>query len=411
MRQKPTTAKATVKSVKRAGHHSCQPRQNSERKKSVKVTHVTHYPSQLGHSMSQMSRHHTDLKKRLDNPVLLSPLFYYDQLSFSSAKTSSHKIKTDSLDQIQHEKNSVGASMIQSSNVWIGTTKEKGKNIENKEKELFFKNPLGLDESAKYFQTIKQNKKYKHRRRRLCCFNWPWCCAVLCFSLLLFLIALASLLVFLLTRNGTATTVQRRQLQLQQQQRRQQQQRQQPLHRQPLRPRRQVTTTATTTTVTTPVPPCTPTSVGTASTLFSATSASSSSYQCEAFAWTSPTTGTVTLSFFLRHDPTTWFLDDVSVYYGAVQMLSNGGFESGSMAPWVRSLPNGPCTGWSSAVSTTVYGVLPHSGNYYYIDGSYGCADEISQSFGAIAGEEYIVSFWIQSGSSGSGVSVTVTLS
>ncbi|CAF5175647.1 unnamed protein product, partial [Rotaria magnacalcarata] len=59
MRQKPTTAKATVKSVKRAGHHSCQPRQNSERK----VTHVTHYPSQLGHSMSQMSRHHTDLKK------------------------------------------------------------------------------------------------------------------------------------------------------------------------------------------------------------------------------------------------------------------------------------------------------------------------------------------------------------
>ncbi|CAF4205213.1 unnamed protein product [Rotaria magnacalcarata] len=264
MRQKPTTAKATVKSVKRAGHHSCQPRQNSERK----VTHVTHYPSQLGHSMSQMSRHHTDLKK-----------------------------------------------------------------------------------------------------------------------------------------------VQRRQLQLQQQQRRQQQQRQQPLHRQPLRPRRQVTTTATTTTVTTPVPPCTPTSVGTASTLFSATSASSSSYQCEAFAWTSPTTGTVTLSFFLRHDPTTWFLDDVSVYYGAVQMLSNGGFESGSMAPWVRSLPNGPCTGWSSAVSTTVYGVLPHSGNYYYIDGSYGCADEISQSFGAIAGEEYIVSFWIQSGSSGSGVSVTITLS
>ncbi|CAF1090968.1 unnamed protein product [Adineta steineri] len=168
--------------------------------------------------------------------------------------------------------------------------------------------------------------------------------------------------------------------------------------------------TTTTTTVTTPIPPCSPVSVGNASTIFTATSISTSSYQCETFQWTSPTTGMVSLTFQFRHDPSTWYLDDVSIYHGAVQMLTNGGFESGTMSPWVRTTPNGACSGWPSQVSTTVHSVSPHTGTYYYIDGSYGCADQISQSFMATAGEIYIVSFWLQSGSSGSGVSVSVTL-
>ncbi len=155
---------------------------------------------------------------------------------------------------------------------------------------------------------------------------------------------------------------------------------------------------------TTPTPPCTPTSVGSASTLYSTSSSTATTYTCLAYEWTSPTTGLVTLAFQLRHDPNYWYLDDVSVYGGATQMISNGGFETGSFSPWVASVP---CGGSSAQVGTT----LPHSGVYALNDGSFGCADQVSQQFTATAGQIYVVSFWLLSGSTGSGVSALVTLS
>jgi hypothetical protein len=106
----------------------------------------------------------------------------------------------------------------------------------------------------------------------------------------------------------------------------------------------------------------------------------------------------------LRHDPNYWYLDDVSVYGGGTQMISNGGFETGSFSPWVASVP---CGGSSAQVGTT----LPHSGVYALNDGSFGCADQVSQQFTATAGQIYVVSFWLLSGSTGSGVSALVTLS
>jgi hypothetical protein len=126
-----------------------------------------------------------------------------------------------------------------------------------------------------------------------------------------------------------------------------------------------------------------------------------------AYAWTSPATGVVTLAFQFRHDPDYWFLDDVSVYDGGSQMLTNGGFETGSLSPWIRTTPNGPCSGSPGQVGN----ISPHTGTYGLDDGSNGCADQISQQFTATAGQVYAVSFWLKSGAVGSTVSVNVTLS
>jgi hypothetical protein len=158
---------------------------------------------------------------------------------------------------------------------------------------------------------------------------------------------------------------------------------------------------------TTPTPPCVPTSVGSSSTIYSTASGSATSYTCHAYTWTALTTGVVTLAFQLRQDPDLWYLDDVSVYGGAIQMLINGGFETGSLSPWVRGIPNGNCAGSPGQVSS----VSPHDGTYSVMDGSYLCADEISQQFTATAGQVYLVSFWLKSGSLGSGITALVTLS
>jgi hypothetical protein len=113
------------------------------------------------------------------------------------------------------------------------------------------------------------------------------------------------------------------------------------------------------------------------------------------------------LAFQLRNDPSYWYIDDVSVYTKGVQMLVNGGFESGSVSPgWTVTLPYGVCGAAGSVTSN-----IPHTGSYSFMDGSVGCADQLSQSFAVIAGQVYVVSFWIEMGGSGSAISVSVTLS
>ena len=128
---------------------------------------------------------------------------------------------------------------------------------------------------------------------------------------------------------------------------------------------------------------------------------------CHAYQWTSPTTGLVTLAFQLRHDPVDWYLDDVSVYNGATQLLSNGGFETGSLSPWVVTKPNGNCGAFGARTDTS----SPRSGSRNIKDGSNGCADQVSQQFSATAGQIYVVSFWLRSGGTGTGISASVTLS
>ncbi len=156
------------------------------------------------------------------------------------------------------------------------------------------------------------------------------------------------------------------------------------------------------------MPPCQPTNVGSSSTLLSISSVTSTVYTCYAYEWTAPTTGTVTLAFQLRNDPSNWYLDDVSVYDGGTQMLVNGGFETGSLSPWVVTFPNGICQ--LSSPSGQVCSTFPHTGTYDYCDGCNSVADQVSQSFMATTGQVYIISFWLKAGSNGTVITALATI-
>ena len=111
----------------------------------------------------------------------------------------------------------------------------------------------------------------------------------------------------------------------------------------------------------------------------------------------------------MRHDPDYWYLDDVSVFQGGTQMITNGGFETGSLSPWVACVSNG--TTLCPSGSPVAVGTLsPHSGTYAVTDGCNGYTDCIRQSFSAVAGQTYVVSFWMKSGTIGSGIIANVTL-
>ncbi len=159
---------------------------------------------------------------------------------------------------------------------------------------------------------------------------------------------------------------------------------------------------------TTPVAPCTPTNISSSSTLLSISSVNSTGYICYAYEWTALTTGNVTLAFQLRNDPSNWYLDDVSVYDGGIQILVNGGFESGSLSPWVVTFPNGFCQ--LASPSGQLCNALSHTGSYEYCDGCYGVADQVSQPFMATAGQVYVISFWLATGSTGSVMTALVTI-
>lgn len=126
------------------------------------------------------------------------------------------------------------------------------------------------------------------------------------------------------------------------------------------------------------------------------------SYAYRQYLWTAPANASAALEIQLRNDPGYWFLDDVSVIGAGVQMLSNGGFETGSLSPWVRSTPNGACTGTEAAPTTNVgssRGGAPKTGSYYLVDGSTSCADQIRQSFTTVQGRIYNISFWLKAAS------------
>lgn len=88
-------------------------------------------------------------------------------------------------------------------------------------------------------------------------------------------------------------------------------------------------------------------------------------------------------------------------------MISNGGFETGSLSPWATCVSNGSTTCNNGASVTTA---SPHSGTYAVADGCNGVTDCIRQSFSAVAGQIYVVSFWLKSGSTGSVIIANVTL-
>jgi hypothetical protein len=102
-------------------------------------------------------------------------------------------------------------------------------------------------------------------------------------------------------------------------------------------------------------------------------------------------------------------MDDVSISNGTTEMLLNGGFESGSFSPyWSTSQPNGGCNAFTTGAQIDWSSC--RTGSYCLVDGCGGRTDQISQSFTAITGQVYLISFWLKQGGSGGGISVSVTL-
>jgi hypothetical protein len=138
-------------------------------------------------------------------------------------------------------------------------------------------------------------------------------------------------------------------------------------------------------------PPCNA-QVASGGILFSVTNPTSSSYPsytCYAYIWVG-TGSPVTLSFFFRNDVGGWLLDDVSVYHGLTQMIVDGGFESGDISAWTYS---GTCDFWAGVDYSD--STKAHSGGWFYYDPCASGGDTISQTFSTVAGDTYVISFWL----------------
>ncbi|CAF1249744.1 unnamed protein product [Adineta steineri] len=154
-------------------------------------------------------------------------------------------------------------------------------------------------------------------------------------------------------------------------------------------------TTSTTTAMATVAPPCTPQSVsnGTLLHITNPTSFIYPNYTCHAYTWTA-TALSATLSFFFRHDPGGWMIDDVSVYYGVTQKIINGGFETGNLTGWNYT---GNCNLDVNRGLAYPGSSYAKSGSWYYYDCCAGnmMGDTISQTFSTIVGGTYTISFWL----------------
>ena len=72
----------------------------------------------------------------------------------------------------------------------------------------------------------------------------------------------------------------------------------------------------------------------------------------------------------------------------------HGGFESGSLSPWFRRAPNGnSCGGQQRAVSNSGGA---RTGSWFLWDGAINCYDQTEQTFNVVAGETYVISFWLK---------------
>ena len=142
--------------------------------------------------------------------------------------------------------------------------------------------------------------------------------------------------------------------------------------------------------------PCSPViDVGISNTLWTTTIADSTVYTCRIYSWTSSRSGSVAFTMQFRHDPGYWQLDDVSIFGGGYEMLVNGGFEKGSLSPWVRTTPNGTCAGSPAGVTNSMG--IARTGAFGLRDGSYKCFDQVAQSFTAKKNQTYEISFWTKS--------------
>jgi hypothetical protein len=138
-------------------------------------------------------------------------------------------------------------------------------------------------------------------------------------------------------------------------------------------------------------PPVTPVSCpnGSLLSIVNPTSTPFPNYTPYSYAWTANGSSAL-LSFFFRHDPRGWLLDDITVYDGMTQLINNGGFENGDLTGWNYS---GRC---NFLIGDTYRNSrLAKKGDWYYYDPCRDYGDTISQTFPTVAGNTYIISFWL----------------
>ncbi len=80
----------------------------------------------------------------------------------------------------------------------------------------------------------------------------------------------------------------------------------------------------------------------------------------------------------------------MSVYHGLTQMIVDGSFESGNIGAWAYS---GTCDFLIGADYDDI--AKAHSGQWFYYDQCGGTGDTISQTFPTVAGDTYVISFWL----------------
>ncbi|CAF4353630.1 unnamed protein product, partial [Rotaria magnacalcarata] len=116
------------------------------------------------------------------------------------------------------------------------------------------------------------------------------------------------------------------------------------------------------------------------------------SYTYYSYSYT-PTTKQATIMIELQQDPSSIYIDAVSVLNSSSQqLLTNGDFETGSLAPWQHGTVS------SGGVSSG----CGYSGSYCYRDAIVGQTDNIHQTFATVPGSAVIVSFYLQNNSAGS---------
>ena len=136
-------------------------------------------------------------------------------------------------------------------------------------------------------------------------------------------------------------------------------------------------------------PPCVP-QASLDGMLYSVTNPTTSmtSYTCFAYTWVA-TGSTATLSFFFRHDLSSWRLDEVNVYHGLTQLIANGGFEIG-LSSWTLT---GSCSFLSG--SSFLFFLSAKAGLSYYNSPCALYGQTLSQTFPTVIGDTYVISFWL----------------
>jgi hypothetical protein len=121
--------------------------------------------------------------------------------------------------------------------------------------------------------------------------------------------------------------------------------------------------------------------------------------------------GTSSLIVFgLRRQTGYFAFDDVSVKSFAaptVEILVNGGFETGDLTGWSYCNQNNVTNSGGVEANSTHFTYLgftyyANSGSYYYIGGSLTSADYISQIFPTIIGEQYTIVIYYMNVGNGS---------